>query len=92
MQAEEHLAALGIKVGEVTYDRAGIAAHAKNLANNVKKNLEGSLVGLGVDVIEGRGALTGNPHEILDQKTGKIYRAKVREQRNGIGVLFLIIL
>jgi len=62
MQNEQHLADLGIKVNSVEYDREGIAAHARNLANRVKGNLEASLVGLGVDVIEGRGVLTGNPH------------------------------
>lgn len=76
MQNAEHLESMGIEVGEVKYDRAGIAAHAKNLANRVKGNLEASLVGLGVNVIEGRGSLTGKPHEILDQKTGKVYTAK----------------
>jgi dihydrolipoamide dehydrogenase len=77
MKNAEHLESLGIQVGEVTYSREGIAAHAKNLANRVKGNLEASLVGLGVNVVEGRGALTGKPHEILDQKTGKVYTAKV---------------
>jgi hypothetical protein len=79
MRNADHLASFGIQVqGEVTYDRAGIAAHAKNLANKVKGNLEASLTGLGVEVIEGRGALTANAHEIKDEKTGKIYTAKVR--------------
>jgi dihydrolipoamide dehydrogenase len=79
MQNAHHLADLGITVeGEVKFDRAGIAAHAANLANKVKGNLEGSLTGLGVDMIEGRGALTGNAHEVKDEKTGKIYTAKVR--------------
>merc|ERR1712157_353809 len=32
--------------------------------------------GLGVDVIEGKGVLTGSPHEILDTASGKIYTAK----------------
>lgn len=77
MQNEKHLASMGIEVGEVKYNREGIAAHAKNLANKVKSNLEGSLVGLGVNVIEGRGVLTGKPHEIMDDKTGKVYTAKV---------------
>lgn len=77
MKNAEHLGALGITVGEVEYDREGIAAHARNLASKVKSNLEGSLIGLGVNVIEGRGALTGNPHEVLDQATGKVYTAKV---------------
>ena len=79
MKNAKHLEELGIEVeGEVTYSREGIAAHAKNLANRVKGNLEASLVGLGVDVIEGRGVLTGKPHEVKDELTGKVYTAKVR--------------
>lgn len=77
MQNSAHLGDLGIEVdGEVKFSREGIAAHAKNLANRVKGNLEGSLVGLGVDVIEGRGVLTGNPNEVKDELTGKVYTAK----------------
>jgi dihydrolipoamide dehydrogenase len=78
MQNEEHLASMGITVQSVQYDREGIAAHAKNLANRVKSNLEGSLVGLGVEVIQGRGILTATPHQIKDENTGKTYTAKVR--------------
>jgi hypothetical protein len=79
MKDANHLKEMGITVeGEVQYERADIAAHAKNLANRVKGNLENSLVGLSVDVIEGRGSLTGNPHEVKDQSTGKVYKAKVR--------------
>jgi dihydrolipoamide dehydrogenase len=78
MKNAEHLQSLGIEVqGEITYSREGIAAHARNLAKKVKGNLENSLIGLGCDVVEGRGALTGQPHEVKDQATGKIYRAKV---------------
>jgi dihydrolipoamide dehydrogenase len=78
MKNAEHLQSLGIEVqGEITYSREGIAAHARNLAKKVKGNLENSLIGLGCDVVEGRGALTGKPHEVKDQATGKIYRAKV---------------
>lgn len=78
MQNKPHLDEMGITVeGEVRYDRAGIANHAKSLANRVKGNLEASLVGLGVDVVEGRGVLTGNPHEVKDEATGKVYTAKV---------------
>ncbi|KAI2502538.1 class-I pyridine nucleotide-disulfide oxidoreductase [Fragilaria crotonensis] len=77
MKAESHLKDMGIRVeGTVEFDREGIAAHAKNLANRVKGNLESSLIGLGVTVIEGRGILTGNPHEIKDSVTGKVYTAK----------------
>lgn len=79
MRDASHLADLGITVdeGAVSYSREGIAAHAKNLANRVKGNLEASLVGLGVDVVEGRGILTGNPNEVKDSITGKVYTAKV---------------
>jgi dihydrolipoamide dehydrogenase len=78
MQNTAHLKELGVEVDAdaVTYSREGIAAHAKNLANRVKGNLEASLKGLGVDVIEGRGVLTGKPHEIKDEATGKVYTAK----------------
>ncbi len=80
MKDSNHLADLGIELDQdaVTYSREGIAAHAKNLANRVKGNLEASLTGLGVDVITGRGVLTGNPNEVKDSITGKVYTAKVR--------------
>ncbi len=81
MRDASHLTELGITVdGEVNYDRAGIAGHAKNLANRVKGNLENSLIGLKVDVIPGRGVLTGKPHEVRDESTGKVYKAKVRRE------------
>jgi len=80
MRDAKHLNDLGITVdGEVNFDRAGIADHAKNLANRVKGNLENSLIGLKVDVIPGRGVLTGKPHEIRDEATGKVYSAKVMD-------------
>lgn len=90
MRDSEHLSSLGIEVeGEVTYSREGIAAHAKNLANRVKGNLEASLVGLGVDVIEGRGVLTGNPHEVKDALTGKVYTAKVSSSHVSVECIYL---
>lgn len=77
MKNAQHLGDLGIELdGDVKFSREGIAGHAKNLANRVKGNLEASLVGLGVDIIEGRGILTDKPHEIKDGKTGKVYTAK----------------
>jgi len=52
MQAETHLSEFGITVdGEVKFDREGVANHAKQLANKVKGNLEGSLTALGVDIV-----------------------------------------
>lgn len=84
MRNQDHLASLGITVGEVEYDREGIAAHARNLASKVKTNLEGSLTGLGVEVIQGRGILTANAHEIKDESTGKVYTAKVSSSVAGV--------
>jgi dihydrolipoamide dehydrogenase len=87
MRDTAHLESLGIQVDEsaVQYSREGIANHAKNLANRVKGNLENSLTALGCDVIEGRGALTGNPQEVMDQATGKVYKCKVsRTKRVGL--------
>ena len=80
MKDTSHLESLGIEINadDVKYSRAGIAAHAKNLANRVKGNLENSLVALGCDVVEGRGMLTGNPQEVKDEATGKVYKCKVR--------------
>ena len=58
MSDEKHLGALGIQVeGEVSYDRAGVAAHASQLVAKVRGGLEGSLKNLGVDVIEAPGEL-----------------------------------
>merc|ERR1719327_2087546 len=57
MQDDKHLEALGIKTSGVTYDRAQVAAHANNLANRVKGNLEGSLTALGVTVFPEKGCL-----------------------------------
>lgn len=84
MRASAHLSEFGIKVeGTVEYDREGVAKHAKQLANRVKGNLEGSLVALGVDIVEGRGALVGSAtaggevHEVKDQSSDKVWTAKV---------------
>lgn len=74
-----HLKELGITVdGVVSYDRAGIADHAKNVANSVKIKLEMNLIDSKVDVIPVRGVLTGKPHEVRDESTGQVYTAKVR--------------
>jgi len=76
MQDADHLAKLGITVdGDVKYDRAAIADHAKNLASNVKNNLENSLKALAVDIQPGRGVLSG-PNTVTDSSTGKTYTAK----------------
>lgn len=81
MQNEGHLSEFGITVeggkDSIKYDREGVANHAKQLANRVKGNLEGSLVALGVDIVEGKGILTGKANEVKDDASGKVYTAKV---------------
>jgi len=78
MKDTSHLESLGIEINadDVKYSREGIAAHAKNLANRVKGNLESSLVALDCEVVEGRGMLTANPQEVKDEATGKVYKCK----------------
>ncbi|CAN0267647.1 unnamed protein product, partial [Phaeothamnion confervicola] len=76
MQDGEHLKSLGISVpGGVEFDRAGVAAHAKNLASRVKANLEGSLKALGVTVVDAKGELTG-AHTVKLQGTSETVTAK----------------
>ena len=53
----KHLESLGINVGGVSYEREKVAAHANNLANRVKGNLENSLLALGVTVFPNKGQL-----------------------------------
>ncbi|CAM9902840.1 unnamed protein product [Scytosiphon promiscuus] len=75
MQDEHHLDGMGIKVSGVEYDRAGVAAHAKNLANKVKGGLEGSLKTLGVEVVDATGELAG-ANTVKAVETGKTFTAK----------------
>uniref|UniRef100_A0A0G4GRK6 Dihydrolipoyl dehydrogenase n=1 Tax=Chromera velia CCMP2878 TaxID=1169474 RepID=A0A0G4GRK6_9ALVE len=63
LQDTKHLSSLGIDVSDVEFDRQKIANHAANLAGNVKKNLEASLKGKGVDVLPEFGKLLG-PHKV----------------------------
>ncbi len=51
-----------LQIGAVGYDRAKVAAHATNLASTIQKNLEKSLVGLGVDILIGHGKILA-PHK-----------------------------
>mmetsp|Transcript_23659 Transcript_23659/g.52584 ORF Transcript_23659/g.52584 Transcript_23659/m.52584 type:complete len:517 (-) Transcript_23659:158-1708(-) len=76
MKDAHHLKGFGITVnGDVSYDRAGVAGHAEQLANKVKVNLEGSLKAQGVDIIESFGSVTEKPHEVRDD-SGKVLTAK----------------
>jgi dihydrolipoamide dehydrogenase len=76
MKDAHHLKSFGITVNGVDFDRAGVANHAAQLANGVKKNLEASLRAKGVDVIESFGQVTNQIHEVKLADSGKIIRAK----------------
>ena len=54
-----HLKALGLHIGEVGFEREGIAEHAKNLVDKLRGDLTNSLSRLGVDTLRGRGRLAG---------------------------------
>jgi dihydrolipoamide dehydrogenase len=76
LKNQHHLKSFGITVSDVQYDRAGVAAHAEQLAKRVQVNLEGSLKAQGVTIIESIGQVTSTPHQIKVASTGEIITAK----------------
>lgn len=52
-----HLQSLGIQLSTVSFERAAIADHAKNLVDKIRGDLTNSLKRLGVETIQGRGKL-----------------------------------
>ena len=73
MRAKSHLKALGIEVGEVSFDRGAIASHADNLVLKLRGDLTNSLKKLGVDILQGRGRVAGLQKVSVGDK---IYSAK----------------
>lgn len=67
----DHMKALGIQVGSVSYDRQGVANHAKNLASTIQKNLKNSMVGLGVEILTGKAKLVA-PHTVQYGLPGRV--------------------
>jgi dihydrolipoamide dehydrogenase len=59
MRDTQHLQALGIQVGAVTYDRQTIADHAGNIVSKLRGDLTNSLTRLKVDIIKGYGKVVG---------------------------------
>jgi len=57
LKSQDHMSALGIQTGELSFDRQKIADHANNLASTIKANLRRSLEAIGVDIIHGKGTL-----------------------------------
>lgn len=54
-----HLKALGIQVGDVSFDRQAISDHAKTLVSKIQGDMTNSLNRLKVDILQGRGKLVG---------------------------------
>ena len=54
-----HLKALGIQVGNVSFDRQAISDHAKTLVSKIQGDMTNSLNRLKVDILQGRGKLVG---------------------------------
>jgi dihydrolipoamide dehydrogenase len=55
LQDHHHLQALGIQLGQVSFDRGGVAAHADNLVQKIRADLTNSLKRQGVETIQGWG-------------------------------------
>lgn len=55
LKDQHHLKSLGIQLGQVSYDRDQVAAHANNLAEKIRGDLTNSLKRLGVEIIRGWG-------------------------------------
>jgi pyruvate/2-oxoglutarate dehydrogenase complex dihydrolipoamide dehydrogenase (E3) component len=60
-----------MQVGSVTFDREGIANHAKQLASNIAGNLGRSLEALGVDILLGSAKFIDN-HTVEYRKAGRV--------------------
>jgi dihydrolipoamide dehydrogenase len=66
-----HLKTLGIQIGNVQFDREAIANHATNLVNKLQGDLTNSLKRLKVDIIRGRGKLTGQQKVTIATDSGE---------------------
>ena len=77
MKNAHHLKAMGIQVANVTFDRAGVAAHASNLVTKLRGDLTNSLTRLNVEVIRGYGKIAGTQKVSVTTPEGeKIITAK----------------
>lgn len=74
---QHHLQALGIQLGQVSFDRGTVATHAENLVTKIRGDLTNSLKRLGVEVIQGWGKLAG-PQKVSVTTSGgeKLISAK----------------
>ncbi len=66
-----HLKSLGIQLGNVEFDRQGIADHANNLVAKIQGDLTNSLKRLGVDIIRGWGKVAGTQKVTVTTDSGE---------------------
>ena len=71
LRNEHHLKALGIQIGQVSYDRGAIADHAKNLVSKIQGDMTNSLSRLGVDIINGWARMAGEQKAVIDTPEGE---------------------
>ncbi len=71
LKAKDHLQALGIQLGEVSFEREQIAAHADNLVAKIRNDLTNSLKRLGVDVLTGWGKISGSQKVTVAMAAGE---------------------
>lgn len=65
----QHLQAMGLRVGQVGFDRDGIANHARTIVDDIRGNMTKSLERLGVDIIRGWGKL-GEANKVVVETEG----------------------
>eukprot|EP00475_Leptophrys_vorax_P022684 TRINITY_DN30901_c0_g1_i1.p1 TRINITY_DN30901_c0_g1~~TRINITY_DN30901_c0_g1_i1.p1 ORF type:complete len:564 (-),score=47.56 TRINITY_DN30901_c0_g1_i1:241-1932(-) len=70
LKDEHHLKSLGIQVSAAQFDRQAVADHANNLAARIRGNLTNSMKALGVDILEGFGAVVA-PQQVRYGKEGQ---------------------
>lgn len=66
-----HLAAMGIQVSGVGFDRQAIADHASNLVDKIRGDLTNSLKRIGADTIRGWGKVTGPQKVTISTESGE---------------------
>ena len=70
-QDAHHLQDLGIKVGDVQFERSAIADHANNLVGKIQGDLTNSLKRLKVDIIRGWGKIAGKQKVTVSTDSGE---------------------
>uniref|UniRef100_B8HP78 Dihydrolipoyl dehydrogenase n=1 Tax=Cyanothece sp. (strain PCC 7425 / ATCC 29141) TaxID=395961 RepID=B8HP78_CYAP4 len=71
LRDQHHLQTLGIQLGQVSFDRGGVAAHAENLVAKIRGDLTGSLKRLGVDILQGWGKVAGPQKVSISTASGE---------------------